>query len=163
MRKFAALFLFVLAGGIFAMAQSTAPLFAIPKNEISFGYAYEHASLNGGFAGTQGLVPETSTGLSGFGLEFSHYLKLLHGNLGYTIDFSRNSSSALDPTGIGYSNESYTAGPTYRLPRYGFFSPSVHVLAGGSHSTYTVPASGASSIFQIRISLRSQAAPWMEI
>jgi hypothetical protein len=142
MRKFAAVFLFVLAGGVFAMAQSTAPLFAIPKNEISFGYAYEHASLNGGFAGTQGLVPETSTGLSGFGLEFSHYLNLLHGNLGYTIDFSRNSSSAVDPTGIGYSNETYTVGPTYRLPRYGFFSSSIHVLAGGSHATFTVPIFG---------------------
>jgi hypothetical protein len=147
MRKFAAVFLFVLICGACAMAQTTAPLFAIPKNEIYFGYAYEHASLNGGLSGTGGLVTDTSAGLNGVAIGFSHYLKLLHGNLGYTIDFSRNSSKEVDPTGIGYSNESYVAGPTYRLPRYGFFSSSIHVLAGGSHATFTVPSNGTKFYF----------------
>jgi len=146
MRKFAAVFLFVLFCGVFALAQQE-PLFAVPKNEIYFGYAYEHASLNGGLAGTNGLVTDTSSGLNGFDIEYSHYLKYLHGNLGYTIDFSRNSNGAIDPTGIGYSNETYVAGPTYRLHRYGFFSPSIHVMAGGAHSKFTVPSEGTKFFF----------------
>jgi hypothetical protein len=144
MRKFAAVFLFVLFCGVFAMAQQE-PLFAVPKTEISFGYAYLHAG---------GIVPavnsigadvsEDSTGANGFALQFSHYLPYLHGNLGYTIDFARDSNKAVDPTGVGYVTESYTAGPTYRLHRYGFFSPSIHVLAGVSHSTLSAPVSGGS-------------------
>jgi hypothetical protein len=146
MRKFAAVFLFVLIVGVFAMAQK-APLFAVPNNEISFGYAYQHASLDGGFTGTGGLVTESSAGLKGFGVEFSHYTHYLHGNLGYTVDFSFDTNKAVDPTGIGYSDESYTAGPTYRLHRYGFFSPSIHVLAGASHSKFTVPSNGTNFLF----------------
>ena len=146
MRKFAAVFLFVLFCGVFAMAQQE-PLFAVPKNEIYFGYAYLHASLNGASGGTNGLVTDTSTGMNGFAIGFSHYLHYSNGNLGYMIEFSRNSNSAVDPTGIGYSTENYRAGPTYRLHRYGFFSPSIHVLAGASHSKYTVPASGTKFFF----------------
>jgi hypothetical protein len=144
MRKFSAVFMFVFFCGVFAMAQTTEPLFAVPKNEISFGYAYLHASLNGGLAGTENLVTDTSAGLNGFAVQFSHYL---HGNLGFMADVSRNSTKAVDPTGIGYSTESYVAGPTYRLHRYGFFSPSVHVLAGVSHATFNVPANGTTFSF----------------
>lgn len=146
MRKFAAVFLFVLVGGVFAMAQ-TAPLFAVPKNEISLGYAYEHASLNGGFAGTDGLVTDSSASLHGFAGEFSHYMHYMNGNLGYTVDFSYDTNSKVDPTGIGYSTQTYEAGPTYRLHRYGFFSPSIHVLAGASRSKFTVPSNGTKFFF----------------
>jgi hypothetical protein len=147
MRKFTAVFLFVLFCGVFALAQ-TEPAepaelsnhFEVPKTEISFGYAYQHASLNGGFAATDDLVTDSSTGLNGFAVEFSHYF---HGNLGYTIDVSRTSKKAIDPTGIGYVSESFVAGPSYRLHRYGFFTPSIHVLAGADHATFNVPASGA--------------------
>jgi hypothetical protein len=146
MRKFAAVFMFVFFCGVFAMAQQV-PLFAVPKTEISFGYAYQHASFNGGLVGTENLVTDTSAGLNGFAVQFSHYLHNLNGNLGYMIDVSRDSNKAVDPSGIGYVNESYVAGPTYRLHRYGFFSPSVHVLAGVSHATFNVPANGTTFSF----------------
>ena len=147
MRKFAAVFLFCLFCGVLATAQTTEPLFAIPKNEISFGYAYQHASLNGGLVGTERLVSDSSASLNGIAFEYSHYLHYMHGNLGYMVDFSFNSNKAVDIAGTGYSDESYTAGPTYRLHRYGFFSPSIHVLAGGSHSKFTYPSDGKKFYF----------------
>jgi hypothetical protein len=33
------------------------------------------------------------------------------------------------------------AGPSYRLHKYGFFSPAVHVLAGIDHAVFTYPVS----------------------
>lgn len=147
MRKFAAAFLFCLFCGALATAQTTEPLFAIPKNEISFGYAYQHASLSGGLVGTEGLVTDNSAGLNGIAFEYSHYLHYMRGNLGYMVDFSVDTNKAIDPNGDGYSTESYTAGPTYRLHRYGFFSPSIHVLAGGSHSKFTYPSDGTKFYF----------------
>jgi hypothetical protein len=144
MRKFAAVFLFVLFCGVFAVAQQE-PLFAVPKNEISFGYAYLHA---GGINPAGGEVAQTSTGMNGFAVQFSHYLHYLNGNLGYMVDVARDSSKAVDPTGVGYVSTSYVGGPSYRLHRYGFFSPSIHVLAGVSRSTFSVPSSG--TVFSLK-------------
>jgi hypothetical protein len=143
MRKFAAVFLFVLNVGVFAMAQK-APLFAVPKNEISFGYAYLHAN---GIATSNSFVGQESAGVNGFAVQFSHYLPYLHGNLGFMIDVARDSNKAIDPNGDGYTTESYTAGPSYRLHRYGFFSPSIHVLAGVSHLRASVAVPG--SVFSL--------------
>jgi hypothetical protein len=145
MRKFAAVFVFVLVCGAFAMAQLEAKLFDIPKTELSFGYAYQRAGLSGGLAATDNIVTENSTNLNGFAFEVSHYL---HGNIGVTVDVARDSNKAVDPTGIGYVRMSYVAGPSYRLHRYGFFSPSVHVLAGVDHATFNVPAGG--TVFSFR-------------
>jgi hypothetical protein len=135
MRKFLAVFVSVLMCGAFAMAQMEPKLFEIPKTELSFGYAYQHASLAGSFASTG--IPESSTTLNGFAVAFSHYM---YGNLGYTVEIARDSTSMLDSAGIGYVRTSYLGGPTYRLHRYGFLSPAVHVLAGVDHGSFTVPA-----------------------
>ena len=136
MRKFAAVFMSVLFCGAFAMAQLEPKLFEVPKTELSIGFAYQHADLSGSFAPTNDIVTENSTGLKGFAIEFSHYM---YRNLGFTVDVARNSNKAVDSTGIGYVRTTYLAGPSYRLHRYGFFSPSVHVLAGVDHGTFTVP------------------------
>jgi hypothetical protein len=149
MRKFAAVFVLVLFCGVFALAQQEPDaipehtnLFEIPKTEISFGYAYLHAGNV--VPPNSAEIAQTGTGMNGFAVQFSHYLHNLHGNLGYMGDFSRNSNNAVTPTGVGYSTESYVAGPTYRLHRYGFFSPSIHVLGGVSHSNFTVLVNGPS-------------------
>jgi len=147
MRKFAAVFVFVQLCGLFAMAQQE-PLFAVPKTEISFGYAYLHA---GGIvpSDTQAsqIVSQDSTGMNGIAFQFSHYLHYMNGNLGFTIDVALNSNKPFDANGDGYTTQSYTAGPSYRLHRYGFFSPSIHALAGVSHSDLTVAVPG--SVFSL--------------
>jgi hypothetical protein len=142
MRKFAAVFVFVLVCGAFAMAQLEQNIFEVPKSEVSVGYAYQHAGLSGSLVPTNGNVTETSTGLNGIAVEFSHYM---HGNLGFTIDFAWDKNNSVDPTGIGYTRTSYLAGPSYRLHRHGFFSPSIHVLGGADHGKFTVPAGVAAS------------------
>ena len=139
MRKFAAVFMFILVCGVFAVAQMEPTLFEIPKTEVSFGYAYQHASS---IIPNNGLVTQTSTNLSGFAFEFSHYL---HGNLGFTVDVARDSNKAVDPEGDGYVRTTYVGGPTYRLHRYGFFSPSLHVLAGVDRATFNI--AGGSAVF----------------
>ena len=143
MRKCAAIFVFVLVCGAFAMAQMEPKLFDIPKTELSFGYAYQHAGLSGSFATTNGSVTENSTGLNGIAIEFSRYF---HGNFGVTGDFAWDTNGSVDSTGIKYTRTSYLGGPSYRLHRYGFFSPSVHVLAGVDHGTLTVPTGPANAI-----------------
>jgi hypothetical protein len=114
-------------------------VFAVPKSEIYVGYAWQHAGLNGSLAATQGLVTQSSAGLQGFALGYARYFVK---NIGFATEISRVSNGALDPTGIGYTRTSYLGGPSVRLHRYGFFSPSVHVLAGVDHASFKVPASG---------------------
>jgi len=114
------------------------PKLELPRNEASIGYAHEYADLNGIASGSLGTATNNSTGLNGFAFEFSHYL---HNKLGLTIDIARESNKKVSSTGIGYERISYLAGPTYRLPDYGFFSPSVHLLAGVDHSELTVQQS----------------------
>jgi peptidoglycan-associated lipoprotein len=137
MRKFAAVFMFILVCGVFAVAQMEPTLFEIPKTEVSVGYAYQHAgSINP--INESGTI--NSTGLTGFAFEFSHYF---YGNLGLTIDIARDSNKAVDPEGDGYVRTTYVGGPTYRLHRYGFFSPSLHVLAGVDRATINIAAGSA--------------------
>jgi hypothetical protein len=137
MRKFAGLVAFFFVCGAFALAQMEPKLFEVPKTELSIGFAYQHADLSGSLSPTNGNVTENSTGMKGFAFEFSHYL---YGNLGFTVDVARVSNNAVDSTGIEYVRTSYLAGPSYRLHRYGFFSPSIHVLGGVDRGTFTVPA-----------------------
>ncbi len=90
-----------------------------------------------------------STNLNGFAFEFSHYL---HSNLGYMVDLSRGSNSAVDSTGTKYVRSTYMAGPSYRLHNFLFFTPSVHALAGIDHDDFTVPNSSA-GIFNLTATL----------
>jgi hypothetical protein len=145
MRKLAFVCVVVFIFGAMAMAQLEPKLFEIPKTEISFGFDYQHASLSGGAVATDGNVTDTSAGIKGFAIEYSHYLH--GGSLGYTIDYARDSSKAIDPTGNGYERSSYMAGPTYRLHRYGFFSPAIHALAGIDRDRFTVPSDGTTFYF----------------
>lgn len=137
-RKFAVVAALVLAFGAFASAQMEQPLFEIPKTELSLGYTYQFASLAGFTANTQGFVSESYTSLNGFAFEFSHY-PLLHNKLGFTLDISHDAKSNMLSTGDKYSRNTYLAGPTYRVYRFGFLSTSVHALAGLDHGTFTVP------------------------
>jgi hypothetical protein len=139
MRKFAAVIVFVLVYGAIAMAQLEPKIFEVPKTELSAGFEYQHASLSGSLAATGGNVTDSSTGMKGFAIEFSHYL---HSKIGYTVDIARVSNKAVDSTGTGYVRTSYMAGPSYRLHRYGFLSPSIHALGGVDRDNFTVPADG---------------------
>jgi hypothetical protein len=130
MRKFTILLVSLLAFGAFALAQMEPKPMEIPKTEFFLGYAYQRA-------GTSGSNVVDSTNLNGFAFEFSHYFH--SNNLGYTVDISRGSNKAVDSTGIKYVRTSYLAGPTYRLHGAGFFTPSVHALAGIDHDDFTVP------------------------
>ena len=145
MRKLAAIFVFLLLCGALASAQMEPKLFEVPNNELFGGFAYERADLSGSLAPTLGIVTQTSTGMKGFAAGLSHYLHYLNGNAGFTLEFARVSNSSVDPTGIEYVRLRGMAGPTYRLHRYGFFSPSIHVLAGEDRATFTVP-SGATTL-----------------
>ena len=145
MRKLAVLIVFLLLCGALATAQLEPKMFEVPNSELFGGYAYEHADLSGSSASTLGIVTQSSTGLKGFALGLSHYLHFLNGNAGFTLEFARVANSSVDPTGIEYVRTRYMAGPTYRLHRYGFFSPSIHVLAGVDRATFTVP-SGATTL-----------------
>ena len=130
------------------MAQMEPKLFDIPKNEISFGYSYQHADLSGSQAPTGGNVTESSAGLSGFAIGFSHYLSnTLGGNAGITLEVSHVTNSAIDAAGDGYTRTSFLGGPTYRLHRNGFFSPAIHVLGGVDHATFTVPTTASTLSF----------------
>src|ERR1700693_1190215 len=100
MRKCFAVVGFLLFCGAMAMAQMEPKLFEVPKTELSVGYAYQHADLSGSFTGTDSNVTQSSTGLQGFAIEFSHYLH--SSSLGFTVDFARVSNGSVDPTGIGY-------------------------------------------------------------
>jgi hypothetical protein len=133
MRKSVVVFMFMLLFCALGMAQVEPQLFEVPKNEISFGYSYQRAQVIGS------PVPSVSAGLSGISIDFSHYLShVLHGNAGIMLEISHVSNSSFDVEGDGFSRSSYMGGPTYRLHRYGFFSPAVHVLAGVDHATITV-------------------------
>jgi hypothetical protein len=138
MRKVTIVAVFMLVFGSLALAQIEPKAFEVPKTEFFIGYAYQYADTSGTYAGTSNTVPVSSTSLNGFGFEFAHYL---HGNFGYIVDFSRGSNSKVDSTGIKYLRATYMAGPSYRLHRYGFFSPSVHALAGVDHAVFTYPVS----------------------
>ena len=138
MRKFAVLFICVLAFGALAWAQMEPQPIEIPKTEIFLGYAYQYAD-------TSGSNIASSTNLKGFAVEFSHYF---HNNFGYTIDISRGSNKAVDSTGIKYVRTSYMAGPTYRLHTLGFFTPSIHALAGVDRDDFTVPQIGTTFDFR---------------
>jgi hypothetical protein len=137
MCKFTVLFLTVLVSGTFALAQMEPPKpLVVPNTEFFGGYSYQHAGTSGIDVVSGGAVNVNSTNLNGFAFEFSHYL---HSKFGYTIDISRNSNNAVDSTGIKHARTSYMAGPSYRLRTTGFFTPSVHALAGIDHDDFTVP------------------------
>ena len=146
MRKFAALLVFLFLCGACASAQPEPPLepeakLEAPNNEVFGGYDREHADLAGSSAPTLGSVTTSSAGLSGFAIEFSHFVpRVFHGHAGVTLEFSRVSNKAIDPTGIGYTRLRFMGGPTVRLRRYGFFTPSIHALAGVDHATFKVPS-----------------------
>ena len=135
MRKLAALVFLLLFCGPCGIAQTEPPFepepkLAAPNNELFGGYDYEHADLGA-----------SSTGLQGFAIEFSHYVpQLFHGHAGVTLEISRASNNAVDPTGTEYSSLRFVGGPTVRLRRYGFFTPSIHALAGVDRATITVPS-----------------------
>jgi hypothetical protein len=129
MRKFTVIFICVLAFGALAWAQMEPKPLEVPKTEFFLGYAFQYAD-------TSGSNVVDSTKLNGFAIGFSHYF---HSNFGYTIDISRTSNKAVDSTGIKYVRTSYMAGPSYRLHGIGFFTPSVHALAGIDRDDFTVP------------------------
>ena len=135
MHKFAVV-VFVLLCGAFAAAQLEPKAFDLQKSEIYGGFVYEHADISGSQVPTDTYIDQSSASLKGFAIDFSHYQ--FH-NLGYTVELARVWTKAIDNEGDGYSRMSYLAGPTYRLHRYGFFSPSIHVLAGVEHAVFTVP------------------------
>jgi hypothetical protein len=136
MRKFAVLFVSVLAFGAFAMAQMEPKPLEVPKTEFFIGYSYQHADTSGSSSIVSGTDVK-STNLNGFAFEFSHYLR--NKNLGFTVDISRGSNKAVDSTGINYVRTSYLAGPSYRIHNSGFFTANVHALAGIDRSDFTVP------------------------
>jgi Outer membrane protein beta-barrel domain len=131
MRRFTALFAFVLSLGVFAMAQMEPKPMEIPRTEFYLGYAYQHADVSG-----SNIVDSTT--LNGFDFDFSHYFK---SNLGFMVDLSRTSNSRVDSTGIKYSRASYMAGPSFRLHAVKLFTPSIHALVGVDHDDLTVPFS----------------------
>jgi hypothetical protein len=128
----------------FAAAQLEEPIFKIPNSEIYGGYAWQHAGLDGALAQTQGFVTQDSASLKGFAVGYAHYFQ---NNVGFALEISRVSNGRLDTTGIGYTRTSYLGGPSVRLHRYGFFSPSLHVLAGVDHATFKVPSAGTTFKF----------------
>jgi hypothetical protein len=137
MRRFTVLLVTILASGAFALAQMEPPKpLVVPNTEFFGGYSYQHAETSGINGVSGGAVNVNSTNLNGFAFEFSHYL---HSKLGYTVDISHDSNSALDSTGIKHARTSYMAGPSYRLRTTGFFTPSIHALAGVDHDDFTVP------------------------
>jgi opacity protein-like surface antigen len=139
MRTCAFAVLLVLFCSTFAAAQIEEELFEVPNTELYGGYAYQHAGLDGSLTATQGLVNKDTANLQGFTIGFSHYFWK---NLGVAVDVSRVTKSSLDATGIKYTRSNYVGGPTFRLRRFGFFSPSVHVMAGVDRATFEVPSAG---------------------
>ncbi len=131
MRRLTVLFAFVLAFGVFALAQIEPKPMEIPRTEFYLGYAYQHADVSGS------NIVDSAT-LNGFDFAFSHYFK---SNLGFMVDISRTSNGKVDSTGIKYSRASYMAGPSFRLNRIKFLTPSIHALAGVDHDDLTVPFS----------------------
>ncbi len=135
MRKLTVLVLSVLALGAFAVAQMEPQPLVVPKTELSVGYTFQYIGLSGyNLPG----VNSSNTTLNGFAIEFSHYFR---GNFGFTADYSRGSNNYVDNTGIKYTRSTYMAGPSYRLPNFLFFTPSVHALAGLDHDDFTIPES----------------------
>jgi hypothetical protein len=139
MRKFTVLLLCVLAFGAFASAQMEPQPLVVPKTELFVGYAYQHADTSGISAQSSGLTDVSSTNLNGFAFEFSHYT---HSNFGFTFDMTHTSNSAVDSTGIKDSRSSYLVGPSYRFHNFSVLTPSVHVLGGLDHDTFTLPEVG---------------------
>lgn len=129
MRRFTVLFAFVLAFGVFGVAQMQQAPMEIPRTELYIGYAYQHADVSG-----SGFVDSTS--MNGFAFEFNHYFK---NNLGYVVDISRTSNGKVDSTGIKYTRASYMGGLAYRLHRIAMFTPSIHAMGGVDHDDLTVP------------------------
>lgn len=150
MRKFAAFLIFVFSFCAFAIGQAepveTAPKeFKLPNSEVFGGYEYEHADLSGNSA-TTGFVLPSSTNLHGFDIEFSHYFGgFLQGKVGLTAEVARATKKSIDITGDGIVRTSFMGGPTIRLHRYGFFSPSLHVLGGVDRQTLNVVPTGSSA------------------
>ena len=150
MRKLASLIVLLFVCAACVSAQTEPPLEPEPQleapanNELFGGYAYEHADLAGSTAAL-GIAIPSSTGMKGFAIEFSHYMHFFNGHAGWMAEISRVSTSSVGPTGIEYSRLRFMGGPTFRLRRYGFFTPSIHALAGVDRATFTVP-SGASTL-----------------
>ena len=153
MRKFAALIIVLILCGACAIAQTEPPLepeqqLAEPNNELYGGFDYQHADLAGSTAALGITIPD-STGLKGFAIGFSHYIpRVFHGHAGWMVEFSRVSSSTVDPTGIEYSRLRFIGGPTVRLRRRGFITPSLHALAGVDRATFTVPSGPVTLTFR---------------
>jgi hypothetical protein len=153
MRKLAALFALLVVCGVSAIAQTEPPFepepqLAEPSNELFGGFDYEHADLAGSTA-VLGIATPSSTGLQGVAFGFSHYFpQLFGGHAGVMLEFSRASNSSVDPTGLEYSRLRGMAGPTVRLRRYGFFTPSIHALAGVDRATFKVPNGAVTISFQ---------------
>jgi len=145
MRRFPAFFAIMLAFCAFATAQEEAKPVAMPKSELFGGFTYEHAGFSGIAAPTLGAVTRDSAGLTGFNIDFSRYFV---GNFGVTVEVSRVTNNRIDATGVECIRTSFMGGPTYRLHRYGFFSPSVHVLGGVDRQTLNVPTFAATVTFQ---------------
>ena len=141
-------FLFLCAAWATAQLEPEPKPFEVPDNELFGEWVYEHADLSGSLAPTLGIVTQTSTAMNGFAIGFSHYLHLLNGHAGVMLEFSWLSNDSIDPTGIGYVRLRGMGGPTFRLPRYGFFTPSFHVLAGVDSATFTVPSGATTLKFQ---------------
>ena len=153
MRKLAALLVVLFLCSAWAIAQIEPPLepeskIEAPRNELFGGFDYEHADLAGSFAGI-GTTTPSSTNLKGFGIEFSHYFpRFFNGHAGLTLEISRASNSKVDPTGIKYSRLRFMGGPSIRLRRYGFLTPSIHALAGVDRATFKVPSGAFTLSFQ---------------
>lgn len=137
MRKFTVLAISILVFSAIASAQMEQKPLVVPNTEIFFGYAFQRADTAGSNE-ILNLVNVNSTTLNGIAFELSHYF---HGNLGVTIDVAHGWNNAVDPTGIKYKRTNYLAGPSYRLHRWAFLTPSVHALAGVDHDDFTIPTS----------------------
>lgn len=139
MRNFTVLLVSLLVFGAVSLAQIEPRPMEVLNTELFLGYAFQRADTSGINVASHDAVSVNSTNLNGFALEFSHYF---HNKLGYTFDLAYDFNHAVDSTGIKYVRTSYLAGPTYRLRQVGFFTPSVHVLAGLDHDDFTVPQPG---------------------
>jgi hypothetical protein len=159
MRKFTVLVMSVLVFSACALAQMEPQPLVVPNTELFIGYAFQHADTSGSDllrvnGVSTNLVDVNSTNLNGFAFEFTHYLP---SRLGFTFDISRGSNKSVDPTGIQYTRMSYMAGPSYRLHQIAFLTPSIHVLAGVDHDSFTIPTTLPSTFNQTDLAFAALA------